>query len=287
MNRTRYIHTILMLIALSATLASCNNSSGSSGSAAFGGSTAAKSTDEIVQAYTQETTKPGGEVTVQGMRKVKLDNLCKVLAKVSDNNPVQLTPSKWRTTRGFFITHSTELNFFCSKYANLGDLFDAINLDPKLIHKEDLRASISSIADVMNGADVTSGPKKILSTSPVGPCDSTISSTTSPVGGGDTKATIAATTGMSACGPGLVIGILLMNADPSSINSNLTAAGVACLALYANLLKKNNIGLPQGAQSSAGSSSCKKDPNKAGANGSAGGGNTGGGDASDGDTSGG
>jgi hypothetical protein len=252
----------------------------------------AKSTDEIVQAYTQETSKPGGEVTVQGIRKVKLDNLCKVLAKVSDNDPVQLTPSKWRTTRGFLITHSSELSFFCSKYTNLGDLFDAINLDPKLIHKEDLKASISSIADVMNGADVTSGPKKIISTTPVGQCDSTINSTFSPVGGGDAKATKAATNGMSACGPGLVIGILLMNSDPSSINSNLTAAGVACLALYANLLKKNNIGLPQGAQSSAGSSACKKNANKAGAGGGAGGGNSGGGntgagDASDGDTTGG
>jgi len=287
MNCKCYMNSMLMLIALSATVVSCNNSSGSSGSASFGGSPAAKSTDEIVQSYTQETTKPGGEVTVQGMRKVKLDNLCKVLAKVSDNNPVQLTPSKWRTTRGFLITHSTELNFFCSKYTNLGDLFDAINLDPKLMHKEDLKASISSIADVMNGADVTSGPKKILSTTPVGQCDSTISSTISPVGGGDTKATKAATTGMSACGPGLVIGILLMNSDPSSINSNLTAAGVACLALYANLLKKNNIGLPQGAQDSAGASSCKKDANKAGASGTVGGGNTSGGDSSEGDASGG
>ena len=277
---------MLMLIAMSTTLVSCNNSSGSSGSAAFGGSTAAKTTDEIIQAYTQETSKPGGQVTVQGMRKVKLDNLCKVLAKVSDNNPVQLTPSKWRTTRGFLITHSTELNYFCSKYTNLGDLFDAINLDPKLIHQVDLKASISSIADVMNGADVTSGPKKIMSTTPVGQCD-TSSPTISPVGGGDTKATMAATNGMSACGPGLVIGILLMNTDPSSINSDLTAAGVACLALYANLLKKNNIELPQGTQGSAGTSSCKKDATKAGSSGGVGGGNTGGGDASDGDTSGG
>jgi len=258
MNCKHSAGAMLALVILAGPMLSCNSSS-SSGSASFAGRAAAiTTTEEIVETYAKETAKPESEVTVQGVRKVKLDNLCKILIKNSDNSPVEITPSKWRSTRSFLITHATEMSYFCSKYNNLGELFDAVNLDPKLIHKNDIKTSIAAIADVMNGADVASGPKKVLSTTPLGSCDNIIK----PSGGGDTRATKAATTGMSACAPGLTIGVLLVNTDGSSLNNNLAAASVACIALYANLLKKNSIELPQASQVGP-SKECKAAADKA------------------------
>ena len=245
MNCNHHAGAMLVLTLWAGPMLSCNSAS-SSGSASFSGrAPAVTTTDEVVETYTKETTKPEAEVTVQGVRKVKFDNLCKILIKNSDNTPVGLKPSVWRTTRGFLISHSSEMNYFCSKYANLGELFDAVNLDPKSIHKTDIKTSIAAIADIMNGGDVSSGPKKMLSTTPLGACDNIIKPSG---GGGDTRTTKAATAGMSACAPGLTIGVLLLNGEGSSLNNNLTAAAVACLALYANLLKKNSIELPQASQ---------------------------------------
>ena len=259
MNCKHSAGAMLALVILAGPMLSCNSSS-SSGSASFAGRAAAiTTTEEIVETYAKETAKPESEVTVQGVRKVKLDNLCKILIKNSDNSPVEITPSKWRSTRSFLITHATEMSYFCSKYNNLGELFDAVNLDPKLIHKNDIKTSIAAISDVMNGADVASGPKKVLSTTPLGSCDNIIKPSG---GGGDTRATKAATTGMSACAPGLTIGVLLVNTDGSSLNNNLAAASVACIALYANLLKKNSIELPQASQVGP-SKECKAAADKA------------------------